>query len=1148
VVFGQSSAEHHFFGMRGGDFKRHRRGKVGKKSLKAANETRLDVVIRKVRVPAQEALVLAAASESADEGAHREVALKAQMSQSSHHNASMRKDAVRALVTLVGGGSVALVHAGELLGVAAMRLTDPDHGVRRVAADLLAETVGACPKDMVRPFVPLLAAHCASGLAGLAPDVRLDALAVVMVLAKARLAAHPAVLGSIVPPLAELTSVAPHSSGASASSRLVSATWIPLFLDRRLALGADVVVRTSSTGKRPRSSDGAPPPPAKRALLVVAAADDSAEDVSLRCLEADQALIWKRLQSLPRVQLSPTEARIAVAIALGHVVACAMGSDFEDPMLLARELDIPTHSTVSAAQLPIPFAQPATPLTQPPPSSTVSISAALGMLTLRTAVREELVSLRQHLLGIVPDKPPAATQQSAVVSLHTVLQHLAELSTELLERIPPTGVTLPPLSLCARIRALLTSMGVLTKLAAAIDDSAGRRLEAAAVREGWREHPLSNIARRAVAPLADSFSSVGAVSSGLAWAQVVRTELTCHLVATQGGISQQQVEAFRELVEGSSQLQYTIPDDFDESDPEDDDTALGTSSFAALGTSSFAALGTSSFAALSSSATYAGMARQLRHHEVLSASQLSAVQQAARTLAKQRRLPPQRAEKLMQHMVDVAAAQVSTQQSAANSDQKRASHLAAQLAWVKPAVFSAVRRLRQVVATSEAEASFQGVVETAAILLKQLLPVLPPAVVRTVQVTVLDLCERFPSLAIPALDLLDMSRSEDSMSRSEDIVSQRVVGLLPRVAYAAARSEDSTLAHTVLRTLGSHIAASDLHGPDTAATSSVLSALAVRRRVSPASAEWGSLPSLSEATQAAWLKAITWGGGPRFGAMLCSQPKLFVSIAMAASLPGLAPSVRRDLVSCCALSIMARDEASSVMPATLNAETAKHVAAFCLSATTGVPLQVVQVQQGDQIQGKIVEADPIPPPIGSSGRWDAEEIDGCDAFGLVLSLGSSPSELVAALEEAARVAFVTATPLIQARWILVLRGRDWWGRSLAPQLCAHLLGFPAAPTTEAVSRPWTLSQFALGAALVDECGGASWLLEQALKPASLLEDLLRGMANVLEAQDLPLSARLVEEIRANAGPLRAQLFPRLKDSPAVHRLSEAASVAGCPID
>jgi len=246
------------------DFKRRKR-KVGGKRLRPHNETDTKMTIARVRVPAQEALVLAAASEAAGgEAAKRDVAMRSQLGRCGHHSSGARRDALRSLAaTASQWPAAARLHLAELLRAAAIAGGDEDAAVRHDGARLAAAAIGAAGPAAARPFLPLLCARAASSLAGLAPGARLDALSLPLILAAPRLgtdgeaasvlAAEEDVVNTLVGALAELVSTAPHATAASAASRLVAATWVGRLLPSCLCLGLDAATAATTAARAKKS-------------------------------------------------------------------------------------------------------------------------------------------------------------------------------------------------------------------------------------------------------------------------------------------------------------------------------------------------------------------------------------------------------------------------------------------------------------------------------------------------------------------------------------------------------------------------------------------------------------------------------------------------------------------------------------------------------------------------------------------------------------------------------------------------------------------------------------------------------------------------------------------------------------------------------
>lgn len=163
----------------GVDFKRVKH-KVGKKLVKAQNETDTTVVSKSITLPEQSIAV--------DKGGaavtHRNLSLKDLLSQCSHHNDRVRCEALKGLIELLKANpKEAQVSALHLLTTVATRFADHDESCRAAVKQLLqGALLPALGRNALAPFFPVLLAHVNAALTHLAFPIRMDAMACLEVL------------------------------------------------------------------------------------------------------------------------------------------------------------------------------------------------------------------------------------------------------------------------------------------------------------------------------------------------------------------------------------------------------------------------------------------------------------------------------------------------------------------------------------------------------------------------------------------------------------------------------------------------------------------------------------------------------------------------------------------------------------------------------------------------------------------------------------------------------------------------------------------------------------------------------------------------------------------------------------------------------
>lgn len=156
----------------GVDFKKVKH-KVGRKLAPASNVTKVEVKSKAIVLPGQS---VAQDKEGLSINNRRQT-LKELLTQTTHHNDNVRKDALLGIKDLLARHPKELsLHAVTLVEKLCPRITDKSKSVRQALLDLLRTTIFAgLPQVLMRPLVPIVMAYIFSAMTNLAADIRMSA-------------------------------------------------------------------------------------------------------------------------------------------------------------------------------------------------------------------------------------------------------------------------------------------------------------------------------------------------------------------------------------------------------------------------------------------------------------------------------------------------------------------------------------------------------------------------------------------------------------------------------------------------------------------------------------------------------------------------------------------------------------------------------------------------------------------------------------------------------------------------------------------------------------------------------------------------------------------------------------------------------------
>ncbi|KAI5066236.1 hypothetical protein GOP47_0018860 [Adiantum capillus-veneris] len=156
----------------GVDFKKVKH-KVGRKLAPSSNVTKVDVKSKAIVLPGQS---VAQEKEGLSTN-NRRLTLKELLTQTTHHNDKVRKDALYGIKDLISRHPKELsLHAVTIMEKLCPRISDKSKAVRQALLDLLRTTIfSELPEVLMRPLVPVIMAYIFSAMTNLAADIRISA-------------------------------------------------------------------------------------------------------------------------------------------------------------------------------------------------------------------------------------------------------------------------------------------------------------------------------------------------------------------------------------------------------------------------------------------------------------------------------------------------------------------------------------------------------------------------------------------------------------------------------------------------------------------------------------------------------------------------------------------------------------------------------------------------------------------------------------------------------------------------------------------------------------------------------------------------------------------------------------------------------------